>query len=293
MKAAVRRYYDHSSALTLRRPWYREQVERYLLKAFWSDAASDITSKKLIARRQFCQATIRAHQAGILAGSDETLWLLRRQHIAVKPLLNDGASLKSGRVIMKLAGRARAVLALERTALNTLQRLSGIATATQTVVKQLPKEVAVAATRKTLWGALDKRAVSIGGGYSHRLGLFDGVLVKDNHLALVQHDRLRQVRWPQAVMALEVGSLLELKKAALHYPQFTSLLLDNFSPDRLRLAIHWLVKQHVRQRYVLEASGGITLDNCLAYGHTGVDVLSIGALTHSAPALNISLDITP
>lgn len=291
MHAAIKQYYDRSSELTMRNPWYREQVERFLLGNLRSDAANDITSKKLITRSRRCQALIRVKQAGVLAGSEEVLWLLRHEGIKARAMVSDGATLTSGKVIIKLAGPARSILAVERTTLNTLQRLSGIATGTRRLTLLVGKRVTVAATRKTIWGGLDKRAVHYGGGLTHRLHLSDGVMVKDNHLALCDHETLQRIRFSQKRATLEIASLAELKRAAIHYPQFSVFLLDNFSPERLRQAVRWLEQQKLRRRYLLEASGGITQANIMRYAKTGVDVVSLGELTHSAPALDLSLDI--
>lgn len=278
-KALLDNYYDHSAELSLAKPWYREQVQRYVLAAMHSDASSDTTSKKIIPRQQRSQAIIRQNEPGVLVGLEEVGLLLRAYNIEQKKL--------------KLVGRSRDILAVERTVLNTLQRLSGIATTTQRLVRKVGKYPWLAATRKTQWGALDKRAVALGGGYTHRLGLFDGVLVKDNHLALADHDTLRRVRWGKQLAALEVSSISQLKRAVIHYPQFQILLLDNFSPEKLKVIVRWLTQQSLRKKYILEASGGIRPENIMLYAKTGVDVLSLGYLTHSASALDISLDIIP
>lgn len=278
-KVLLDSYYDHSAELSLTKPWYREQVQRYVLAAMRSDATSDLTTKKIIPRQQHSQAVIRQNEPGILAGLEEVDWLLREHNIARKKL--------------KLLGRSRDILAVERTVLNTLQRLSGIATTTQRLVRKIGKYPLIAATRKTQWGGLDKRAVALGGGYTHRLGLFDGVLVKDNHLALADHDTLRRVRWGKQPAALEISSISQLKRAVIHYPQFQILLLDNFSPEKLKHIVRWLSQQNLRKKYILEASGGIKPDHIMLYAKTGVDVLSLGYLTHSTSALDISLDIIP
>ncbi|HBY73957.1 MAG TPA: carboxylating.nicotinate-nucleotide diphosphorylase [Candidatus Kerfeldbacteria bacterium] len=275
----IKQYYDRSAELTLQHPWYREQVERYLLGALHSDATTDVTSKKLIPRHQTSQAVIRQNQPGVLAGVEEIGWLLRKHNLFLKKL--------------KISGRSRDILLVERTVLNTLQRLSGIATLTQQLIKKIGRYPLIAATRKTQWGALDKKAVALGGGYTHRLGLFDGVLVKDNHLALAEHDVLKHVRWGKQLAGIEVGSISQLKRVILHYPQFQILLLDNFPPEKIQGIVRWLTQQKLRKKYILEASGGITPENIMGYARTDVDVLSIGYLTHSAPALDISLDIIP
>lgn len=293
MKTTWQAYYDRSSELHLRNPWYREQVERYVIGLWRSDAVTDRTSRKLIPRQQRCRAVIRTKQAGVIAGLDEVGLLLRQEGITVQWLKHDGVTVKRNQIIGRLSGNARSILRIERTLLNVIQRLSGIATTTAQCVVKIGKRPILAATRKTQWGALDKRAVAWGGGYTHRLGLFDGVMVKDNHLALLDHTALTRVRWGQELVSLEIATLTELKRAVIHYPQFRILLLDNFSPARLRLMVQWLEQQRLRKRYILEASGGITPDNISTYAKTDIDVLSLGALTHSVQALDISLDCLP
>lgn len=275
----LKTYYDRSAELHLKNPWYREQVERYVVDACHSDASVDVTTKKIVAKKLSCQAVIRPQQPGLLVGLEEIDLLLKQYNIARKKL--------------RLYGKARNLLQVERTVLNTMQRLSGIATLTRRIVQKVGRYPLIAATRKTQWGALDKRAIAAGGGYTHRLGLFDGVLVKDNHLALADHAVLQRVRWGKQPAALEVCSMTQLKRAVVHYPQFQILLLDNFSPEKLKQSVRWLIQQQLRKKYILEASGGIAPDNVLAYARTGVDVLSMGYLTHSAPALDISLDLIP
>ncbi len=286
-------YFDRAKELQLRNPWYRAQVERYLLEAARSDSNNDYTSKKIIGRRLRCRAIVRTHQNGVVAGLDETLWLWRQYGINTKALVHDGGIIKRGQCLVKLAGNARALLATERTALNALQRLCGIATTTRRLDTMVGGRPIICATRKTPWGALDKRAVAWGGGYTHRLSLADGVMVKDNHLALIDHQALRSARFGRFVPELEIASISELKRAVIHYPQFTILLLDNFSPSRLRQANQWLTEQRLRRRYILEASGGITQANITQFAASGVDALSVGELTHSVAALNLSLDCLP
>ncbi len=293
MTSAVREYYDHSRELHLRNPWYLEQVGRFLLGNLRSDAASDLSSKKLISRARRCRAVIRTKQAGVIAGIDEVTWLLRHEGITVRQTVADGAVVPAGKIVLKLSGNARTLLAVERTVVNAMQRLSGIATITKRAVNLTGKSVAVAATRKTIWGALDKRAVALGGGLTHRLHLGDGIMVKDNHVALCPYETLQKMRLHTKLASLEISSLTELKRAVIHYPQFHILLLDNFSIERLRLAVRWLEAQKLRRRYVLETSGGIKLANIARYAKTGIDVVSLGELTHSAPALDLSLDIIP
>ncbi|MFA6475470.1 MAG: carboxylating nicotinate-nucleotide diphosphorylase [Patescibacteria group bacterium] len=278
-------YYDRSSELTMTHPWYREQVERYIAGALASDAYYDNTSKKLISRNQQCQAQIIQKQPGVIAGLDEVIWLLKRENISV--------TLGKKAVLLKLSGNARSILRCERTVLNTLQRLSGIATLTKQCVQMVQDKVKIAATRKTAWGGLDKKAVSLGGGLTHRLHLGDGIMVKDNHLALLDHASLKKANFGKQLCELEIDSIAQLKRAVVQYPQFQILLLDNFSPNKLLYAVHWLAKHKLRNKYILEASGNINLTNIKIYAKTGVDVISMGFLTHSVKALDISLDIIP
>lgn len=289
----AKHYYDRSAELTLSHPWYREQVERFVLKSYYSDATNDLTAKQLIARQRNCKAQVIAKQVGIIAGLEEVLWLCKHEGVQAKTALKDGQKVPAGKIILKLECNARTLLKLERTALNTLQHLSGVATLTKRYVDLVAGHVLVAATRKTVWGALDKKAVAAGGGYTHRLHLADGVLVKDNHWALLEHDELKSARWGKQLCGLEVASFTQLKRAVVHYPQFKVIMLDNFTPDKVKQAIQWLTTQKVRRQYTIEASGGINFSTIKAFAKTGADVLSIGALTHSATALDLSLDIIP
>lgn len=293
MRPSLLQYYDRAEALTLNSPWYREQVERYILGFYRSDAQTDIVSRKLIGRTQTAQGVIVAKQAGVIAGLTEIAWLCKREDLQIQLKVSDGKAVKAGTILLKLRGNARKILQVERTVLNTLQHLSGIATRTAQYRRLMKPGVALAATRKTLWGGLDKKAVALGGGFTHRLHLGDGVMIKDNHLALIDHAVLQKAQWGKQLCELEVSSLAQLKRAAVHYPQFRVIMLDNFTPDKIRLAIRWLEEQHIRKNYILEASGGIQISNLKSFSQTGVDVISMGALTHSAPALDISLDIIP
>lgn len=290
----LQKHYNQLQALTLGNVWYREQVKRYILDAVHSDAHDDVTAKHLIKRSTQCVGKIVCKQAGVMAGLQEITWVSKKLGLAIKPKVADGATIKSKQVLALLKGPARNMLAAERTLLNTLQHLSGVATLTHAVVQQVGRRPIVCATRKTLWGALDKRAVALGGGYTHRLGLFDGVMVKDNHQALVSIKNLMTVHWPLSISTcIEIASLTQLKQCVIHYPHYKTLLLDNFTPVQLKQAVRWLTKIKQRQHYMLEASGGITPLNVMQFAKTGVDAVSLGALTHSAPALDISLDIIP
>jgi nicotinate-nucleotide pyrophosphorylase (carboxylating) len=209
------------------------------------------------------------------------------------PRLADGARLEPGTVLAELKGPAGSVLAVERTALNFLTHLSGVATLTDAYVQAVSGSKArIAATRKTLPGlrALQKAAVVAGGGLPHRYGLDDAILIKDNHIAACGSvaEALRRARGAAGhmrVIEVEVDNLQQLEEALPYDPEI--ILLDNFALPDLRTAV--ALRGALRTK--LEASGGVTLDTVRAIAETGVDVVSVGALTHSAPNLDIGLDV--
>ncbi len=212
--------------------------------------------------------------------------------VAIRIDVSDGSRVTAGSSVLCISGHARAVLSAERVALNFLQHLSGIASLTAKYVEAVKGTRArILDTRKTIAGLrrLEKYAVRCGGGTNHRLDLSDLVLIKDNHLSVVGHDialavrRAREYTPPGTRVEVEVESL-EAATTALE-AGVDVILLDNMDPEEMRECV-----QMVDGRVKLEASGGITLDNVRDVALTGVDFISIGALTHSAPALNMSLD---
>jgi nicotinate-nucleotide pyrophosphorylase (carboxylating) len=212
--------------------------------------------------------------------------------VEVECRVGDGDSVAAGDVLAKVTGRARALLSAERTALNFLGRLSGIAGATRSMVEKVAEyRTKVACTRKTTPGlrALEKYAVRVGGGSNHRFGLDDAVLIKDNHLALAGGitaavEKVRRNVGHLVRVEVEVDTLDQLAEA-LRQP-IDAVLLDNMSPREVREAVGM-----VDGKMMTEVSGGITPENALAYAEAGVDLISLGWLTHSAPALDVSLDL--
>jgi nicotinate-nucleotide pyrophosphorylase (carboxylating) len=215
----------------------------------------------------------------------------------------DGDTVEPGTCVATLSGPQAAVLATERTLLNFLGRMSGVATLTRrfvAVARQVNPRVSILDTRKTIpgWRELDKYAVRTGGGQNHRLGLYDAVLIKDNHLASVPIDRLaatltdfltRLTRSPSFV-EVEADSLEQLAEVC-QVPGVNVVLLDNFSLEQMRAATEYRDAQGLRGKLALEASGGVTLENVGGIAATGVDRISIGGLTHAAPSLDIGLDL--
>ena len=259
----------------------------------------DVTTALVIPENSVSQAEIVAREKGVIAGIEEARILLESLQLETKILVSDGEKVRPGQKIMKISGNTRNILSGERTVLNIISRMSGIATATKLIVEKLHEakvKTRVACTRKTAPGLLyfDKKAVLIGGGDTHRLHLDDLILIKDNHVAVV-------------------GSIEEVVKRAKQHASFTKkieaevtkaedalaaatagadvIMLDNFSLEEVERALMLLKKAGLYGRVIIEVSGGITSENVLEYARKQVDVVSIGEITDSVKALDIGLDI--
>ncbi len=252
----------------------------------------DVTAA-LMKADETLRARFVARASGVIAGiaAARIACRLVDADLRFKSLVEDGARLEPRAVIAEIEGRAASVLTAERTALNFLTHLSGVATLTRRFVDAINgTRAAIAATRKTLPGlrAVQKAAVIAGGGAPHRYGLDDAILIKDNHIAACGSvgealTRAKRVAGHMRVIEVEVDSLAQLDEALPHAPH--AILLDNFSLDDLRAAV-----ARAHGKVILEASGGVSLATVRAIAETGVDVISVGALTHSAVALDIGLD---
>lgn len=279
----VRTLFDYAGQLTMSNDWYREQVEHYVLGALRFDG-DDITTAALPEKK--VTATVIAKEEGVIAGVQEVSVL----PIEVDWKVQDGQRVGAGETLANVRGTMHEMLRVERTFLNTLQRMSGIATATADVVARTG-DTLVCATRKTLWAALDKRAVSLGGGATHRLGLWDGVMVKDNHIDAVGGvGGLATVDLPDVrLREIEAATPEQAREIMNAELSFSVMMLDNFSLAEIESTLAWAREN--KHDYFFEASGGITPENAAIYAATGVDAISLGALTHSARALDISLNI--
>jgi len=275
----------------------------------------DITSNTLVPAGLIGTARFLAKQAGVLAGVDAARLVFHQIDPGVTwhNRSTDGALIQPGDVVAEVTGAMRSLLTAERTALNFLQRLCGIATRTRQYVTAIAgHSCAIYDTRKTTPGQrlLEKYAVRVGGGVNHRLGLHDAVLIKDNHVIAwrIQHCSPKKVGAEQAsgsepsladavrnartavpvgtVVEIEVDTIEQLKQVLPAEPDI--VLLDNFSLEQLRAAV--AIRDAYERRILLEASGGINLDTVPRVAASGVDRISVGALTHSAPSLDISLD---
>ncbi len=269
----------------------REIVERALREDIGS---GDVTTEAICDPDQMGRAVIRTKESCVVAGIPivQMVFEALDTQIEFTPSARDGDRLAAGQAIAELEGRLRSILRGERTALNILQRLSGIATLTARyveAVRDLP--VQIVDTRKTAPGlrVLDKYAVRVGGGHNHRIGLYDGVLIKTNHIRAAGSiaraiERARQHSPTTLKIEVEVQNLTELQEALESRADI--IMLDNMSLEEMRQAV-----KIARGRARLEASGGVTLENVREIATTGVDSISIGALTHSVKAIDIHMEV--
>ena len=273
------------------------EIEAAVTRALKEDLgrAGDITSIATVPEETRGRAVVVARKSGVVSGLPMVAAAFRRlsREIEIEPHGRDGTAIEAGTTLMTIAGDARAILSAERTALNFIGHLSGIATATAEFVQRIAHTNArIICTRKTTPGlrALEKYAVRCGGGFNHRFGLDDAMLIKDNHIAVAGGIRAVLTRAKRAAghlvkIEIEVDSLVQLEEV-LKVGLADVVLIDNFDLASMRQAVAL-----VAGRLVIEASGGITLDTAAAIAETGVDYLSSGALTHSVQNLDIGLDI--
>jgi len=258
----------------------------------------DITTQMIIPPNTELNAIIVAKEDGVAAGIEETVVLAEYLGFKVKVKVVDGEKIQNKQVLLEIFGDARTILSAERTMLNLLSRMSGIATTTRTLTEKLEKagvKAKIAATRKSAPGLLffDKKAVLIGDGDPHRLHLDDMILIKDNHLAIIGNVEAAVVKAKANAsftkkIEVEVTNLEDALKAASAGAEI--IMLDNFSPKNVKDAVEALRKAGFDD-VLLEVSGGITAENMIEYAKAQVDIISMGSLTHSVKALDISLEI--
>jgi nicotinate-nucleotide pyrophosphorylase (carboxylating) len=279
----------------------RKLVEEKLQQLLAEDVGlGDATVAAVIPRNLTVMVDVVAKAEGIVAGIEEATILAQSLGLTVNAQVSDGDAVHNKEVLLKIQGDAQTILAAERTLLNLLSRMSGIATKTHTLSQTLTNagvKAKIAATRKTAPGLLyfDKKAVIIGGGDPHRLHLDDMVLIKDNHLAIVGgvEEAVKRAKVNVSFskkIEVEVTTVQDALKAASCGADI--VMLDNFSPPQAVQAVAELRKAGF-ERVLLEVSGGITAQNLLDYAKAEVDIISMGELTHSVKALDISLEITP
>lgn len=274
-----------------------DNIINYILEE--DEGFSDITSNALIDKDYNVSGQIISKDTGIAAGMDIVYDIFDNKGVEVIKLVEDGTLINKGDVLFELLGNARDILLLERTALNISMRMSGVATSTYNIIKKVQDinpNIRIAGTRKTspAFAKFDKEAIAIGGGDTHRFALDDMVLIKDNHIATV-------------------GSVEEALKRAIENTSFTKkieieveniddavlvaqmgadiIMLDNFNPDDISECLNKLEELELRDNVLIEVSGGITKDNILDYAGLNIDIISLGALTHSTRSLDFSLRI--
>jgi len=259
----------------------------------------DLTTMLTVPPGAMAEAEVLVKEDGVIAGLEEALALLESSGLRATALTTDGANVKGKTAVIRVSGPAGTLLSLERTLLNLLARMSGVATATRRLVERVRSsgyETRIACTRKVAPGLLyfDKRAVMLGGGDTHRLHLDDMVLIKDNHLAVIGDVKRALKRVRDAVsfskkVEVEVSTVGEALEAAEAGADI--IMLDNFTPEQVREALEALERKGLRRKVLVEASGGITEQNILEFAATGADILSLGELTDSVKALDVSLDV--
>jgi nicotinate-nucleotide pyrophosphorylase (carboxylating) len=278
----------------------RRLLEEKLLKFLAEDLGQgDVTTELTVSPESTAQAVVITKETGIAAGIEEASVLLESLGLKVVASVADGEKIGKDHILMKIVGNTRTILSVERTLLNILSRMSGIATTTRRLVEKIQRKglkTKVASTRKTAVGLLyfDKKAVMIGGGDTHRLHLDDMVLIKDNHIVAAGNAKnaINKVKAKASfskkieVEVTKVEDVLTVAKTGVHV-----IMLDNFSPEQIKNAVILLKKEGLLGKVLLEASGGITERNILEFASTGVNIVSLGELTASPRALDLSLEI--
>jgi nicotinate-nucleotide pyrophosphorylase (carboxylating) len=261
---------------------------------FW-----DATTEAVIPRNIAVRAQVIAKQSGVVVCVEDVAHFLKRLGLGVKELVRDGDMVDRGTLVLEIVGDARTMLAVERTIINILMHCSGVATEVRKlvdIVRRVNPRVRVAATRKTLPGLryFEKKAVAIGGGDTHRLSLSDAILIKDNHLRIVGSvEEAVKLTKAKASFAHKVEVEVSTVEGALRAAEAGAdiIMLDNMSPQEVAKVVEELRKRGLRDRVVIEVSGGITAENIAEYAKLDIDVISCGYITLSARALDMSLEV--
>ncbi|MDG6222718.1 MAG: carboxylating nicotinate-nucleotide diphosphorylase [Candidatus Bathyarchaeota archaeon] len=302
--------YQKGNKLTLSNEKYLSWLTGFFNREYNDDVyTGDITSNAILTKNKLTTGFLYTKSVGVIAGLAETCWFLKKNGLEVKAHVNDGRKVNKGDLVLTLQGGKKDILSTERICLNVLQRMSGIATETKHLVDSLKKyQTKIAATRKTLLRYLDKKAVFLGGGLTHRFGLWDAILIKDNHLEALKNEgitayietaltraskfldnidfvEIEVTSHEEALTAAQTFDVLKMKKPCV-------IMLDNMNPTLIQETMETLRESNLYDNLLLEASGDITPKNVHEYAKTGVDVVSMGYLTHSVKALDLSLEMT-
>jgi len=292
--------YDRSEFLNLENPTYLNRVNDFTEKWLQEDAGGgDITTRALRLKNN-----IKAKSSGIIAGIRESEWFYNNHNIAVKVMKEDGSPITKSDIILELKGNERDLLETERAGLNLLQRMSSIASLTREMVEKIKgKNVEIVPPRKNHWGLLDKRAVFLGGGLTHRLGLWESILIKENHLEAIKNegpDHCIEIALKRAFhfektvfIEIEVENIQDCLKAAEKFKEYKKgkpciIMLDNFTAEDTKKAIESLKQKKLRGHVIIESSGRITPDNITAYADTGTDIISMSYITYAQNNCDLS-----
>lgn len=296
----VKNFFDRSNILNLDNKQYYSYIKNLFYSQLMEDIGNgDITTSTLIDKNKKIKAYIAAKQTGIVAGIEESKLLTMNEK--VKIIKEDGSRVKNKDVILEISGNARRIMGYERTLANILQRMSGIATLSYNIKKLVKGNCFIAATRKTLPHLIDKKAVSVGGALTHRLNLNDFILIKDNHLAMLGNNveralklanKSRKTKYIEVEVKNE-NKALEAAKTIynLKSKKLFAIMFDNMKASITQNTIKKINKIINKKTILFEASGNINQNNVKKYSKTGVDIISLGMLTHSAKAFDLSLEI--
>ncbi len=310
-KELLNRAYMRNEKLNLNDFDYKMNLRIFTIEAIKQDIGKgDITTNSVLEKNEKRKAHLIAKTDGFVAGIEEAIWFYGQFDIKAKSLKNDGDEIKKNDVILELEGKEFDLLKTERTGLNLLQRMSGIATLTHEVVEKA-SPMLVAATRKAHWGFLDNKAVAVGGGLTHRLGLWESILIKENHLESLSKEfdsnvfeeaikRAWKNKEKSNFIEIEVKNKEQAVKAAAIFKKYNSdkdypciIMLDNFLPEDAKKTVGLLKEKELYDYVLIEASGGIKPENITKYRYSEVDVVSLGYLTHSPNSLDITQLIIP
>ncbi|MBT8171653.1 carboxylating nicotinate-nucleotide diphosphorylase [Candidatus Bathyarchaeota archaeon] len=302
--------YQKGNELNLNNENYHYWITSFFEKEYQDDIGTgDITSRAVLKTNDPRKGILKTKKSGILAGIEEVTWFLREHQLNVKIFAKDGQKILKGDLLLEITGKQKNILRTERIALNVLQRMSGIATETMSLVNRMKAyNTRIAATRKTLLRYFDKKAVFLGGGLTHRFGLWDSILIKNNHLENLKNKGIkdyidiaisRASTFANSVffIEIEVTSHEEALLAAVNFKKLDLkipciIMLDNMNPRIIQKIIENLREEELHSSVLLEASGGITPENIIEYAKVGIDVISMGYLTHSPKVLDMNLEMT-
>lgn len=302
----VKKCFDNMEQIGLHNQDYTKFIEDTFQHSLDHDIQNgDISQVPEQLYKKETSAEIIARTRGIVAGLDEIIYILQRNGFEVETGYQDGERIDIHEILLTVSGQTRQILRMERTILNFIQRLCGIATRTKKYAEKIKHtDSFVIGTRKTMWGMWDKRAVQCGGGLTHRLGLYDAAMLKENHLKILKQENGYQAiresiksiieeKNPRFV-EIEVTNLQEFKNIAEIFVSINSdtpkvIMFDHFPPVKIKTALARAQSNNFYDKIFFEASGNINIDNIADYAETGVDVISSGALTHSVKSLDLSM----